>query len=198
MTTLSHGILDRGYSVQELIGYEGMAARIYFEALSLLIREEFAFQGRNRQPPRDPFNSLLSLGYTLLLYEIYGVLESAGLNPYGGFIHSDRAKHPTLASDLMEEWRAVIVDSVVFSLIQGKEIAADQFVTNEETGGVYLKTDGMKIFIEKMEKKFRSETGYLDSSYRMSYRQALKHQVNRLVLAIEREEPEVYVPIRIK
>lgn len=185
-------------TVEEIMGYEGIAAKFYFQGLSKLINPDFSFTGRNRMPPKDPFNSMLSLGYTILMYEIYGEIENKGLTPYGGFIHSDRERHPTLASDLMEEWRAVIVDSVVMSLCNGNEISNDDFIRDDETGGIFLKNNGMRIFLKKLEDKLRSETGYIQSSYRMSFRKALWHQVNCLVTAIESGDPNLYYPILIR
>lgn len=182
----------------EIMGYEGTAAKHYFKGLAKVIEPSFSFKGRNRMPPRDPFNSMLSLGYTIMMYEIYGEIENKGLSPYGGFIHADRERHPTLASDLMEEWRAVIVDSVVMSLCNGKEISCDEFVTDEETGGIFLTKAGMRIFLKKLEEKLRGETGYLESTYRMSYRGAFRHQVNVLVQAIEESDPYLYEPIVIR
>ena len=108
--------------ITEMIGFEGQAAKSYFQGLSKCIDEEFKFQGRSRRPPKDEFNSMISFGYSLLLNEVYCKIEMKGLNPYFGFIHRDAEKHPTLASDLMEEWRAVIVDATVMSLINGYEI----------------------------------------------------------------------------
>lgn len=103
----------------ELMGYEGNAAKAYFSGLSRCIEPDFTFQGRNKRPPRDPFNSMISLGYSILMNELYFEIELKGLNPYFGFLHKDAEAHPTLASDLMEEWRAVIVDSTVMSMING-------------------------------------------------------------------------------
>lgn len=120
------------------MGYEGLAARVYFSALDMLIDKDFHFTGRSKRPPKDPFNSMISLGYSILLNEIYGKLQAKGLNPYFGFIHSDREKHPTLASDMMEEWRAVIVDTTVMSMINGHEIHQNQFTKDEETSEVTL------------------------------------------------------------
>lgn len=186
------------HETEELMGYEGTAARYYFQGLSKVVNSAFSFSGRNRMPPKDPFNSMLSLGYTLLMYEIYGEIENCGLNAYAGFIHADRERHPTLASDLMEEWRSVIVDSVVMSLVNGNEISTDDFVTDTETGGVFLTTTGMRIFITKLESKLRSETGYIESTYRMSFRGALWHQVSNLAKAVERHDPTIYTPVLIR
>ncbi|MBP1547078.1 MAG: CRISPR-associated endonuclease Cas1 [Oscillospiraceae bacterium] len=189
--------IDSAESSEELIGYEGTAAKYYFSALSKLIDPEFAFRGRNRMPPKDPFNSMISLGYTLLMYELYGEIENKGLTPYCGFLHKDHERHPTLASDLMEEWRAVIIDSTVLSLIQGKEIHSDCFVTDEESGGVFLTSEGMRIFLNKYENKLRSENRYIDN-LSMSLRKCLWYQVNTLVKAIETNQPELYKPVLIR
>ncbi len=106
-------------SAGQLMGYEGNAARLYFDGLSRVIDPDFVFHGRSRRPPRDEFNSLISLGYSILMNEIYNILEVHGLNPYFGFLHKDDEHHPTLCSDLMEEWRPVIVDTIAMSLING-------------------------------------------------------------------------------
>ena len=190
--------LCRCESLDERKGYEGIAARYYFAALSEIIEPDFKFFGRNRMPPKDPFNSMLRLGYTLLMHEIYGLIEGHGLNAYAGFLHQDREKHPTLASDLMEEWRAVIVDSVVLSLIQGHEISIDGFQDDHETGGILLMNDTFRIFVRKYEKKLRSEIRYLQSEGRQSYRALLNQQVLLFAKAIDEEDPEIYKAVRIR
>lgn len=195
MTSLKDKIV-KSSKYNEIIGYEGNAAKYYFQGLSKIIKPEFAFKGRNRMPPKDPFNSLISLGYTLIMYEIYGEIENKGLSPFCGFLHKDHENHPTLASDLMEEWRAVVVDSVVMSLIQGNEISTDDFTFDKENGGVFLTNNAMKIFIRKYESKMRCENTYLGN--RSTYRKCLWHQVNALVNAIEQNEPELYKPVSIR
>ena len=197
MIEISAGKIEYTLSSEEIMGHEGTAAKNYFAALSKIINPDFAFKGRNRMPPRDPFNSLISLGYTLLMYEIYGEIENKGLTPYCGFLHKDHERHPTLASDLMEEWRAVIVDSVVLSLIQGNEIEKECFVTDEETGGVFLTSTGMRIFLNKYENKLRTENRYINN-LSMSFRKCLWYQVNSLTKAIEEGNPDLYKPICIR
>lgn len=182
---------------EELIGYEGIAARSYFLALARIINKDFEFNGRNRMPPKDPFNSMLSIGYTLLMYELFGEIENRGLTPYSGFLHKDKERHPTLASDMMEEWRAVLVDSVVLSLIQGNEISKEHFVKDDETDGVYLTNDGLKIFLKKYEKKLRMEIRYIDNQS-MSYRRCLWHQINKLTKMICEKDSDIYEPIYIR
>lgn len=191
--------IQKADSIEKIMGYEGIASRYYFKIISSLVETKFKFEGRNRQPPKDPFNSMLSLGYTLLMYEIYGELENRGLNPYVGFLHQDRERHPTLASDIMEEWRPVLVDAVVLSLIQGHEISIEEFYYDEETGGCFLKEKGMKIFFHKLEEKLHSEMKYLSYlSQKISFRKAIWHQVGLLVKAIETQEVREYIPLWIR
>lgn len=198
MNLLGRKALEAG-TLDELRGYEGNAAKYYFQGLSKLVEPEFAFQGRSRRPPRDVFNSMLSLGYSLLMNEIYGKIEGKGLNPYFGFLHADKEKHPTLASDLMEEWRAVIVDSMVMSLVNGHEIRKEHFELELEGPGIYLTKEGMKIFLKKYNLKVCTKARYLSyADYPVSFRRGMDLQVNGLVQAIENEDAAYYQPIRIR
>src|ERR1700722_4989863 len=115
-------------------GHEGDAARIYFEAFSCLIRhkrEHFRLDGRNRRPPLDPVNSLLSFVYGLLLGDCSAAAAAAGLDPSVGFLHVDRPGRPGLALDLMEEFRPLIADRLVLSLINRQQIKPDHFEKQE-------------------------------------------------------------------
>lgn len=191
--------LDKCQSVAEIIGYEGQTAKAYFEGLSRCIDQSFVFHGRNRRPPRDPFNSMISLGYSILMNELYFEIEMKGLNPYFGFMHRDAERHPTLASDLMEEWRAIIVDATVMSLINGHEINKEQFYYDIDEPGCYLTKEGLKIYLSKLEKKFLTATRYLSYvDYSVSFRRAIGLQINRMVMAIEKEEPSFYEPMEIR
>lgn len=191
--------MDVCRSVEQIMGYEGIAAKHYFKALSNLVVPEFRFNGRSRRPPKDEFNSMLSLGYSLVMTELYGKIQNKGLNPYFGFIHRDREKHPTLASDLMEEWRAIIVDSVVMSLVNGHEIFTSHFTHDMDEPGYYLTSEGMKIFLNKMEAKLHTDNKYLAYvDYSVSFRKAMELQVNQLVKAIESEDASIYQPVRIR
>lgn len=136
--------IERCGSVEETMGCEGFSARMYFQGLGKLVEKDFFFERRSKRPPQDEFNAMLSLGYTMLFHEIFSKIEAKGLNAYLGILHQDREKHPTLVSDLMEEWRAVIVDAVVMSLVNGHEIKKENFYRNEN--GVYLNIPGKKIY----------------------------------------------------
>lgn len=189
--------IQRCNSIDELIGCEGFAARQYFQGLGKLVREDFYFEKRTKRPPKDEFNTLISFGYSLLFHEIFSKVENRGLNAYFGFIHQDKEKHPALVSDLIEEWRSVIVDAVAMSLINGNEIQKTHFQRDEK--GIYLNKEGIKICVNKIEKKMRTETKYLDyAEYSVSFRRALDMQVMQLIHCMEQNDPTIYVPIRIR
>ena len=153
----------KGFTItdlNELRGLEGDAANIYFRCFDSMIlknRETFSFHGRSRRPPSDPINALLSLGYSLLAAEITGVLESVGLDPSVGFLHKDRPGRPSLALDLMEEFRAVVVDRFVLALVNREQLQANDFET-DEAGGVALTEKARKeIFLNEWENRKRTE-----------------------------------------
>lgn len=147
----------------------------------------------------DEFNSMISLGYSILMNELYAVLELKGLNPYFGFLHRDKEKHPTLASDLMEEWRAVIVDSTAMSLINGHEIRKEHFILNGDEPGCFLTRTGLKIFLNKLNNKLQTKMKYLNYiDYPVTFRQGITFQVEALTKAISMEDDSVYKPIVIR
>ena len=186
-------------SIPEIIGYEGQGAKYYFKGLAQCVDKPFQFKGRSRRPPLDEFNSMLSLGYSILMNEVYCKIETKGLNPYFGFMHRDAEKHPTLASDLMEEWRAIIVDSTVMSMINGHEIALDDFTTRLDEPGIYIQKNGLKKYLNKLEKKLQTSVKYLSYiDYAVSFRKAIQLQVNQLAKAIEMEDASFYEPVRIR
>jgi CRISPR-associated protein Cas1 len=126
-------ILDRlertDLDVDSLRGVEGDAARTYFGVFDSLItaRGEFEFRGRTRRPPLDPVNALLSFVYTLLVHDVTSALESNGLDPCVGYLHADRPGRPSLALDLMEEFRPILADRLVLSLINRRQVRAGGF-----------------------------------------------------------------------
>lgn len=194
-----HKKAENAESIEELLGYEGIAARTYFKCIGGFIEREFAFNGRSKRPPEDAFNSMLSLGYTLLMYEIYSKIEDEGMSPFYAAVHKNYGNHPALASDLMEEWRSVIVDSVVLSLIQGHEIHIDEFYKDEENGGVFLEKSGMRKFISKFERKMNSTSKYLiyDDANR-SIRNSLVEQCKRMRACLLLQNSKEYMPVIIR
>lgn len=184
--------------IPEIIGYEGQAAKSYFSAIAKCIDPEFHFPGRNRRPPKDPFNSMISLGYSIIMNEIYSEIEMRGLNPYFGFMHRDAEKHPTLASDLMEEWRAVLIDSTVMAMINGHEIKKDEF-DYEENGGCYLQKKALRRFLNKLENKLATRVKYFSyTNDSVDFRYGISLQVEHLIHAIEAEDPTLYHPLLVR
>lgn len=191
-------IVYKAKTLNELVGYEGHASKLYFEGLSYIIKGEYSFKGRSKQPPRDKFNSLLSFGYTLLMYDVYSAINISGLNPYAAFLHQDRERHPTLASDLMEEWRSVIVDSIVINVIKRNMLNVNEFRINDD-GGVYIGSNNIKTFIKEYESKIESKSKYLQQvDYELSYRKAFVEQSKLLSTALEKKDPSIYKPVIIR
>ena len=136
-------------------GVEGEAAACYFEAFnSLLIaqREQFSIPGRNRRPPLDPMNSLLSFLYTLLSHDCIGALESVGLDPQIGFLHTLRPGRPSLALDLMEEFRSPLADRMAISLVNLQQLTPKCF-RKTESGAVEMTDDARKTVLMAWQKK---------------------------------------------
>ena len=140
----------------ELRGYEGEAASVYFGVFDELIlqqKKEFSFQGRNKRPPKDNVNAMLSFVYTLLANNVVSALESVGLDPYVGYLHTERSGRASLALDLIEELRAVFADRFVLSLINKKIISGKSFI-KKENGAVLMNDDlRKKLLIEWQNKK---------------------------------------------
>lgn len=194
MTMADH--LKTAEDRESLMGYEGMAAKIYFSALGKIVDPAFSFEKRSKRPPLDPFNSLLSFAYTLIMYELFTAITNEGLHPYVGFLHALKEHHPALASDLLEEWRAVLADSFVMALVQHHEIKEEHFCHDEESRGVYLTPEGRKIFFRVYEKKMRSTNQYIDGKH--SFRRSLNYQVVQYSQALLAQEPKMYEPIWIR
>lgn len=178
----------------ELLGYEGLASRTYFSALGMLINKPFQFTKRTKQPPRDPFNAMLSMGYSILFNEILSNIIAIGLHPYIGFFHQLAKGHPALVSDLIEEWRAVIVDALVISLIKRGSITENMFTLNKK--GCYFSPEGKKIFLNAYNKKINTENKYISGEH--SYRDSLRIQCQNYAQAISNKNINIYTPIKLK
>lgn len=140
---------------ETLRGIEGNAAAEYFRVFDEMIlqdKEDFFFRGRNRRPPQDNVNALLSLAYTLLANECASALRGVGLDPYVGFLHTDRAGRKSLALDLEEELRSVFADRFVLTLINNRILSAKDF-EKQQTGAVLLKEAGRKVFLAEWQKR---------------------------------------------
>lgn len=166
--------------LERLRGKEGDAGREYFGVFDHLItaqKESFYMRDRNRRPPRDNVNALLSFIYTLLAHDCVGALESVGLDPQVGFLHKDRSGRPSLALDLMEEFRPFFADRLVLSLVNLKQLQARDF-KHTESGAVEMSDDGRKTLLVAYQKRKQEEVKhpYLNESMPLGllfYAQAL-------------------------
>ena len=166
----------------ELLGIEGSAAALYFEQFESMLKQregwKFDWRGRNRRPPRDPVNALLSLGYSMLAKELTGVCHSVGLDPFLGFMHQPRYGRPALALDLMEEFRPLVADSVAISLINRGELGPEDFIRS--ANGTFLNDRGRKPFWEAWFRRLDTEVSHPEFSYKMAYRRMLEVQARQL------------------
>jgi len=169
--------------IEQLRGIEGSAARTYFAAFGTMVGSDALFDGRSRRPPRDPANAVLSLGYTLLGGELTGVLAAHGLDPYLGIYHSSRRGVPALAQDILEEFRAPVVDRLVLAMLNRKELTAEDFAAGTK-GGLRLKDKPLKVFLLRYEESL-NETFKMRDGSRRSFRQLVAEQARRLRRACE-------------
>ena len=199
-------------SLEELLGIEGAAAAIYFRHLGGLLREQdeddclegiapptaskpdgftFDFTTRNRRPPTDPVNALLSLAYSLLAKECTLAAYAVGLDPYVGFYHQPRHGRPALALDLMEEFRPLVAESAVLTAINNRFVSTGDFVRAGKA--VNLSVTGRRQFFQCFEQRMNTLITHPVFDYKVSYRRALELQFRILARVLTGEIPE-YVP----
>lgn len=176
-------------NLDSLRGYEGSAAARYFPAFGqLLLHQEWNFAQRNRRPPTDPVNAMLSYGYTLLFNNVLSLLLAEGLNPYLGNLHRSERKEPHLAFDLMEEFRSTIIDTLVLVLTNKSVIKPDEF-TSAANGGVYLNDAARRRFLNYFEQRMSTQIAHPDVQDSVTYRRAIQLQVRRYKRSVLQGEP---------
>lgn len=169
-----------------LRGFEGAAARAYFGAWKMMLAPEWGFNGRIARPAPDPINVLLSFGYTILYQCVAGLLQARGLNPHLAFFHVGSGTHLALASDLMEEFRQVVVDACVLNLCMNGRLTPQHF---RRTGAACtLNSDGARLFIRALESKFNSTMTHPVNEQKLDLRRIIDAQVQLLCKAIRHPE----------
>lgn len=184
--------------VNQLLGIEGVAARAYFQALPKAFKATglaFDFTGRNRRPPKDPVNAMLSFAYACLTRECTNVLHGVGLDPWVGFLHRPRPGKPALALDLMEEFRAVLADSVVLTAINNGVMTPAHF--HQHTLGTAMTDAGRRGFVKAFERRLSHEATHPLFGTRMSYRRILEVQARLIAKAVRGDIP-AYPPYRVR
>jgi CRISP-associated protein Cas1 len=208
--------MEEAESLDSLRGYEGRGTAIYFEGFSQgFLTEDFRFPGRVRRPPTDPVNALMSLGYTLLLNQVIAAVSLVGFDPYFGCLHSMDYGRPSLALDLMEEWRPTIVDTVVLSIFNLKVLGPEDFVetawesgevgeaqegfpeTAEKKTALVLTEEGFRKFITQYERKMTQKVQYPLSGEQLTYKDCIREQVRHFARYLRGEANE-YQPMPLK
>lgn len=189
---------DSAESVSSLLGLEGTAARLYFENFTRMLSPEvglgadFNLNGRTRRPPLDPVNALLCFCYALLTKDLVAACLGVGLDPYLGVLHSPRYGRPALALDLLEEFRALVGDSVVLQVLNNGEVGPSDFV--RRNAGCQLTQNARRKVIAAYERRLATILRHPVSGYKITYRRCLDVQARLLAAVMIGELPE-YVPL---
>jgi len=181
---------SRAISRESLLGIEGMAAKIYFSGFKELLSggSTFDFDDRNRRPPKDPVNALLSFVYSLLTKDLTVTLQAVGFDPMLGMYHQPRYGKPSLALDLAEEFRPLVADSTVLTLINGREVAEKDFL--QKAGAVAMTDAARRSVIAAYERRMQTEITHPIFGYRITYRRVLEVQARLLARTLLGEIPE--------
>jgi CRISP-associated protein Cas1 len=182
----------RALTLGTLRGQEGTAAARYFRLLPGMVPECFRFDGRSRRPPRDPVNALLSFGYVLVGNEIQSLLDGMGFDPHLGFFHQIDYGRPSLALDLLEEFRAAFVDRLTLNLLNLGLLTPEDFQTTPEKG-VLLRRESMQRYFPVYEREITTPLSVDGQS--LTFRQLFRRQAERLARTLLEDEP--YEPFRL-
>ena len=201
----SHGQMDNSLksrksqvpeqqTLEQVRGMEGLAAREYFASWNHILKHGWTFPGRKRRPPSDPVNALLSFAYGLLRVQVTAAVHIVGLDPYIGYLHEVHHGQPAMVLDLMEEFRPLVADSLVISIVNNREIKQEDFT--ESLGAYRLSDEGRKKFLQAFERKMNDEFKHPVFGYRCSYRRAIELQVRLLGRHLQEEVP--YKPLILR
>lgn len=191
--------IEEARSLDELRGYEGECANLYFSVLSNLItsqREDFTFTQRSKRPPLDPANALLSFTYAILVNDVRSALETVGLDPQVGFLHQLRSGRPSLALDVMEEFRAYMGDRIMLNLINLKQVSIKDFEIRE-SGEVRMSDDARKALLSAYQKRKQEEITHPFLGDKMTIG-LLPHIQAQLLARYIRGDIENYPPFYLK
>lgn len=171
--------VERRATIASLTGHEGAATAAYFSGYRRLFGAEWKFEKRARRPPPDPVNVLLSLGYTLLGNSARGAVQTAGLDPYGGFLHEYVYNRPSLALDLLEEFRPV-VDGIVLWACRGSQVTPDDFTPGPPERPVVLSDQGLRRFLKAYEERLDRSFTHPIRQIQLPLRQCMVEQARQI------------------
>ena len=186
-----------GTPLEAILGIEGAGSAAYFRCFGKLLakQEQWPFPGRVKRPATDPVNSLLSFGYSLLTNKVASAVQLVGFDHFVGYLHSSFYGRPALALDLMEEFRPLIVDSVVITILNNRMLTAHDFIV--ELGAYRLKQEKHKILFTKLEERLNEEVRHPIFGYQTTYRRCIELQVRLLAKWLTGEIDE-YPPFFMK
>lgn len=188
--------LPESTSVPEAMGREGQASALYFSVLESCLRQEgVTFAGRNRRPPKDPVNAMLSLGYMLVLQEALSAILAQGLHPGIGFLHEVSRRRPALVLDLLEVARQPIVDRLTLSLFNRGALTPDDFQAQAD-GGVRLKEQSLKRYLQFYEQAMTTPFRYGQDGEVGTFRDWLRRQAEDLKKALQ--EGRCWAPLMLE
>jgi CRISPR-associated protein Cas1 len=195
LATGDHGI--EGTALETILGMEGAGTAAYFRCFGKLLSDpqKWPFPGRVKRPPTDPVNSLLSFGYSLLTNKVASAVQLVGFDHFVGYLHSSFYGRPSLALDLMEEFRPVIVDSVVLTILNRRVVTPSDFVV--ELGAYRLKEEKRNVFFTQLEERLSEEVNHPTFGYKTTYRRCIELQV-RLLAKFVTGEIDAYPPFLAK
>ncbi len=190
--------IEQTNNINSLRGLEGAGSAAYFGAFNQLIRTEgFSFATRNRRPPTDPINALLSFGYSLLRHDVQSAVNIVGFDPYLGYLHCQHYGRPGLALDVMEEFRPLVVDAVVLSAINLRKLTPADFTTETLSNAVLLSPDGRREFLKLYEQKKQSSFKHPVLGRSCTYQEAFEIQA-RFLAKYLMGDIEKYPPLVLK
>lgn len=178
--------------ISSLLGIEGNAAKIYFKIMRSIIEPQWRFHDRNRRPPKDPVNGLLGFGYTLLTHAMSAALQIAGLDPYLGYFHTEGFGKPALALDLVEEFRAPVIDALVVALIALRQITTDDFEQDRSDGAVILKQKARREFVRQFGLKLGQPIKTREIGRPLTYQKHFEVQSRKVVALITGKASEYH------
>jgi CRISPR-associated protein Cas1 len=190
--------LETTATINSLRGLEGAGSAAYFGSFNQLIKgSEFQFEARRRRPPTDPVNALLSLGYSLLRHDLQSAVNIVGFDPYLGYLHFERYGRPSLALDVMEEFRPLVVDAIALAALNKRSLSPTDFTTEPISGAVSLTKEGLHTFLRLYEQKKQSKFKHPVLGRQCTYQEAFEIQA-RLLAKYLMGETKKYPPLVLK
>ncbi|AYE33255.1 type I-B CRISPR-associated endonuclease Cas1b [Clostridium septicum] len=179
-------------SIPEIMGAEGRIRKIYYESYQYILKNDFGFTNRNRRPPKDPLNALISFGNSVMYTAILGEVYQTQLDPTISYLHEPSTKRFSLILDISEIFKPLIIDTIIFSLINNRRLNNKDF-TNEE-GVCFLNDEGKKKFLTEFEKKMATSIKHRKLKRSVSYRQLIKLEGYKIIKHLINDEK--YKPLK--